>query len=46
MNKLIFLIISLLTMSCNQNSKSNESNHGAALNDSLQKKAPAEMDTT
>ncbi len=47
MNKLIFLItISLLSISCNQNSKPIKSNHVTVLSDSLQNKAPAEMDST
>ncbi len=47
MNKLIFLItISLLAFSCNQNSKSKESNQATVLNDSLQHKASGETDTT
>lgn len=47
MNRLIFLIaIGLLAIWCTQNSRSIENNHVTAVNDTLQNKAPAEIDTT
>lgn len=45
-NPIVLITISLLTISCNQNSKAIESNEVTVLTDSLQKKAPAEIDTT